>query len=76
MKHREDETIDWKQQIACPYFETRSQFKTWDQAVLKYQFYWYIRNYRSVVMKVAAIFFGLLSILVVTIEVMFFFNGF
>lgn len=44
--------------------------------MLKFQFYWYIKNWRKTIMKGLSVLFALLSVLILTIELLDFFGKF
>jgi hypothetical protein len=64
------------QQVQCPYIKPRSSSSFIGLIIIKMQYYWWIRDYRKVAMRFIAIISGLLSLLIITIEVLYFFNKF
>jgi hypothetical protein len=64
------------QPIQCPLFKPRSTANCWDRQVIKLQYIWYIKDYRKKFMRLMAVLSGLLSILVIGIEVLFFLQKF
>lgn len=64
------------QPMEGPYFRIRNPFTFKDRLCLRFDYYWYIKNYRGICMKLLAVLFGALSFVTVLTEVLFFFGEF
>ena len=63
--------------MECPYFKTRNPDSSLvDRLYVWVEKYWYIYDYRAVVMKSLSITFGCLSALIVYIEIAYFLDMF
>lgn len=64
-------------QINSPYFKKRDpNGSCHDRIVIKLNHFWYIQNWRSIYMKMMALITSLLSILILVIELQFYFDNF
>ena len=64
-------------QINCPYFKKRyPQISKMDKLMLKIEYVWYIKNWRSFFMKLCSFICILLSLAVLAVQLQFFFEDF
>lgn len=67
---------DDTQQIQSPYIQRRLLTTRTGRLIIKFQYFWWVKNYRMIVMRLIAVVSWLLSILIITIEILFFFKKF
>ena len=62
--------------MECPYFKTRKPDSFIDRIYIRFQKFWYIYDYRMIVMKSLAGLFACLSCLILYIEAAYFLDRF
>lgn len=59
------------QQIQCHYIKQRNKNACFGRLVIKMQYYWWVRDFRKVIMRIMAAFMSVLSVTILTVEVLF-----